>query len=630
MSQLRFMDYCGRLTVLTSALLATHPVGALTIDSRAEIHPTAVLMGNVTVGAYTKIGPKVVIQGDVTIGNHVNILGSAVISAEKLTVGNYVRIDYGARVVDGRPAAPGITANATPDQLYIRDNCWVGMNATVRGSRMEEGSAVGNDAVADFNTHLEKGAILAHGAVSAYDMVIPANALAEGSPAKITKSATTDADRQRIFGLIPTRWIHYENDTVAKAIDKTPPKVQTSYPGIDGRQYWSQSVKIDPTAKIHPTVILGGGVTIGAHTRVGPGVVLSGTTIGHHSDIRANVNIRGPGIDVGNYVFLGERIHVGNSRTNGFDNPLWIKDYSYISPGSVVHANKVDANVYYGANSAADYGCHVEQGAVVKSGTMISHDSRVRAEAVVEGNPWLMDRNAGIPDKRRMELIGFLPNKWLAEVMGPALERSETYETPLKDWEHSNTGTIKGKVQPGAILVGNVTVEEGASIAAGAYLEGNVTIGKRVSIQPHVMIVSNDLRIGDHSHLYDKAMIVDGRSAKAGGATAIDKSHVGIFCWINHMAAQQGAWLEDFANTNIATTAAFGTRIGREALLLNGSATYAGEQLPPRSISYGDPARVRLTDSTMRERMVFFYGRDWPTWERQAKPDELKAYKLPQ
>ena len=64
--------------------------------------------------------------------------------------------------------------------------------------------------------------------------------------------------------------------------------------------------------------------------------------------------------------------------------------------------------------------------------------------------------------------------------------------------------------------------------------------------------------------------------------------------------------------------------------MLNGSATYAGQQLPPRSISYGDPAKVRVTESTMRERMVFFYGRDWPTWERQANPEELKAYRPPQ
>ncbi len=237
MKNVTFMKPCIWLAILASAVLYAYPAGVLKINPKADVHPTAVLMGNITIGSYTKIGPKVVIQGDVTIGHHVNILGNAVISADKLVISNYVRIDYGAVVVDGRSVAPGITVNDIPDRLYIQDNCWIGMNATVRGSRMEDGSSVGNDAVADFNTHLEKGAILAHGAVSTYDMVIKENALAEGNPAKITKEPATDEDRQRIFGLVPSLWIHYENDNIAREIDRNPPKVQKSYPGIDGKQY---------------------------------------------------------------------------------------------------------------------------------------------------------------------------------------------------------------------------------------------------------------------------------------------------------------------------------------------------------------------------------------------------------
>ena len=63
---------------LAAAMLAILPASALNIDPKADVHPTAVLMGNITVGPYTWIGPKVVIEGDVTIGHHVNILGNAV------------------------------------------------------------------------------------------------------------------------------------------------------------------------------------------------------------------------------------------------------------------------------------------------------------------------------------------------------------------------------------------------------------------------------------------------------------------------------------------------------------------------------------------------------------------------
>jgi carbonic anhydrase/acetyltransferase-like protein (isoleucine patch superfamily) len=110
----------------------------------------------------------------------------------------------------------------------------------------------------------------------------------------------------------------------------------------------------------------------------------------------------------------------------------------------------------------------------------------------------------------------------------------------------------------------------------------------------------------------------------------IDKPHVGAFSWINHMISLQGAWMEDFSLSNIGTGSSFGTKIGREALLLNGAVTYADQQLPPRSISFGVPAKVRLTNTTMRERMLFFYGRNWPNWERQASAEDLKNYKIPE
>jgi carbonic anhydrase/acetyltransferase-like protein (isoleucine patch superfamily) len=603
------------------ALLSGQAILAHNIDPKADIHPTAVLIGNVTVGPYTRIGPKAVIQGDVTIGHHVNILGETTINADKLTIGNYVRIDYGSRVVAGRPAVPEITVNAEPDQTYIKDNCWVGMNATVRGAQMEEGSVVGMRAVADFGTHLERGAALAPGAVIPHDRVIPADSLAEGLPAKVTQKEITDKDRQTIFGVIPSTWIHTENDQIAREIDRNPPKARASYAGVDGRPFW-KGAKVDPTAQVHPTAILVN-TTIGAHTRVGPNVVIMRAVIGHHCDIRANTNIRADTV-IGNYCLIGERVHVGSARDGGFDNPLWIKDYSYISPGSVVHATKIDEGVYYGAHVLTDYGCCVHSNVVFISGASALHDTNVRAETVFRGSPGMVDKDPGVSDQLRLQLLGFLPKRWLTEVNGPALEKSETYDAPLADWEHTNKGVINAKAQvdPGAILVGNVSLDEGARVYPGCYVEGNVHLGKQVKAYIGVMIVSTNLDIGDHTHVYDQAMIADGRAA--------DALRIGAFSWINHMISLQGATMEDFSLSNIGSGATFGTRISREALLLNGAVTYADQQLPARSISYGIPAKVRVTESTMLERMLFFYGRDWPNWDRQATPEYLKKYTLPE
>jgi carbonic anhydrase/acetyltransferase-like protein (isoleucine patch superfamily) len=607
------------LAGLTVAALAATPVlAALKIDPKADIHPTAVLMGNITVGPYTRIGPKVVIQGDVTLGHHVQILGNTVINVDKLTVGNYVTIDYGSRIVAGRPVAPGMAANQVPDQSYIRDNCWVGMNATLRGARLEEGAAVGMRAVAEFGTQLERGAVLAPGAVTMHGAIIPAKAMAEGLPAAITRQAVSDGDRERVFGMVPAQWNHTENDRMAKEIDAHPPQHRASYPGIDGRRYWSSKVKVDPAAQIHPTAILLD-ASIGPYTRVGPYAVIARATIGGHCDIRANSNIRAD-IVIGSYCLIGERVHVGSSRDGGFDNPLWMKDHAYIGPGSVVHATKIDDDVYYGANAVTDYGTWLHRAALAMSGASILHDVNIREEAVVRGSPSLMDKDPGISGELRMKLLGFLPKRWLVEVNGPALEKPQRYEPPIRDWEPVNRGTVNGQVEPGAIVEGNVSVEKGARVYAGGYVGGNVRLGEGVRVFPGCMVKSDNLAVGAHTDIYDQAMIVDGIGKPP---------RIGVFSWINHMASIEGASNEDFALANIGVAASPGTVIGKAALLLNGAATYAGQQLPPRSITWGIPATVRVLDSTMRERMVFFYGRDWPTWERQAAAEELKAFPIP-
>ena len=616
---------------LALAAAALPPAWAHHIDAKAEIHPTAVLMGDVTVGPYTRIGPKAVIQGNITIGAHTNILGNVVIQAGRASIGNYVRIDYGARVLAGRPAVPGVGTNGAADEAYVRDDCCIGVNATVRGSRMEDGSAVGSGGVADFNTHLGKGAVLAPGAISAHDMEIPANALVEGNPGEITSRAVNHRDLQRIFGVIPADWIRFESKRIAAEIDRNPPQPKDSYPGIDGRQFWSGKPEVDPTAQIHPTAILMGNIVVGAHTRIGPNVIIGeNTKIGSYCEIGANTNIRAPSV-IGDHVYIGPRVHVGDSRTGGFDNPLWIKSYTYIGPGSVLHATKVDGEVYYGANVTSDYGTYIGEGSIVRSGAAVPHDFRIRDHAVFERAPGLMQREPGISDARRLELTGFNAKTWIQQVLSADLDNKVAYETPLKDWPHTNRGAVKGTVRPGAILVGNVNVGEGTRIFPGAYIEGNVTIGKRCDIVVDTMLVSGDLQIGDHTHVYDKGMIVDGPRGNPDGtpSSVPGKIRLGIFCWINHMAAIQGSELGEFSLANLGVSTSPGTVIGREALLLNGSATYANQNLPARSICWGTPAKPRVLDSTMWEREFLFYGKSWPTWERQATEEELKSYTIP-
>jgi hypothetical protein len=82
--------------------------------------------------------------------------------------------------------------------------------------------------------------------------------------------------------------------------------------------------------------------------------------------------------------------------------------------------------------------------------------------------------DAFVSDELRMELLGFLPKRWLAEVNGPALEKPETYDAPLADWEHTNKGTIHPKAQIEKIEQ-RVSLFDKLYLEFGASYDGTIT-----------------------------------------------------------------------------------------------------------------------------------------------------------
>jgi len=178
--------------------------GKIDIHPTAYIHPSVILEGIVTVGAYTYIGEGTVLTAHVTVGHHCLIQCNVVIRGG--WIGNYVHIYDCVSIEQGRPPHPSTTANGVADRLVIGDHCWINHGATMHGTRMGDGSAVGLNACCDYNTRLGAGAVLANGSATCVDQVIPENAYAQGVPARVVQEHLTDADRKRIFGLVPTEW----------------------------------------------------------------------------------------------------------------------------------------------------------------------------------------------------------------------------------------------------------------------------------------------------------------------------------------------------------------------------------------------------------------------------------------
>jgi carbonic anhydrase/acetyltransferase-like protein (isoleucine patch superfamily) len=136
------------------------------------------------------------------------------------TIGNYTHIYDSVCIEGGRPAKVGSSMAEVPDRSIIGNDCWVNHGATMHGTQLGDGAAVGLNACCDYNTRLGKGAVLANGSATHHDQVIPENSLAEGVPARVVKESITDDDRRDYFGLVPAAWTHYEGDRIEEAIRK--------------------------------------------------------------------------------------------------------------------------------------------------------------------------------------------------------------------------------------------------------------------------------------------------------------------------------------------------------------------------------------------------------------------------
>lgn len=128
------------------------------IDSRAYVHPEAVIIGSVTVGAESSIWPGAVLRGDdgeICIGARTSVQDNGVL-------------------------------HTTPDDpTIVGDECVIGHIVHLEGCIVEDQAMVGNGSIVLHRSVVGTGAIVAANSVVLYDVVIPPGALAVGSPATI-------------------------------------------------------------------------------------------------------------------------------------------------------------------------------------------------------------------------------------------------------------------------------------------------------------------------------------------------------------------------------------------------------------------------------------------------------------
>ncbi len=122
-------------------------------------------------------------------------------------------------------------------------------------------------------------------------------------------------------------------------------------------------------------------------------------------------------------------------------------------------------------------------------------------------------------------------------------------------------------VAPNATLIGDVTIEAGASVWFGAVLRGD----------------DEAIRIGPRSNVQDNAVI----HADFGLPTI-----VGADVTIGHSAIVHGARVDDGALIGMGSTVLNGARIGAEAIVGANALVSEGKEFAPRTLILGVPAKA--------------------------------------
>ncbi len=146
-------------------------------------------------------------------------------------------------------------------------------------------------------------------------------------------------------------------------------------------------------------------------------------------------------------------------------------------------------------------------------------------------------------------------------------------------------------VAPSAVLVGDLTVEEGASVWHGAVLRGDF----------------DSIVVGRDSNIQDNVVVHVDR-----GMPALIGAHVTV----GHGAVIHGCTIGDDCLIGMNATVNSGARIGRGSLIASGAVVRESAEFPEGSVIAGVPAKViRNVDEVLRRRIDL----SWPIYRTLAE-----------
>ena len=182
-------------------------------------------------------------------------------------------------------------------------------------------------------------------------------------------------------------------------------------------------------------------------------------------------------------------------------------------------------------------------------------------------------------------------------------------------------------VHPTVIMEGDIKIGPYTQIGAGTILTGEVTIGHHSLVQTNCSL-RGIIKVGNFVHIYDNCNLEGGRPANVGTVTNTepDQLIIGDSCWINHGSVMHGTQMGTGSAVGLGCACDYNTRIGKGAILANGSATSINQVIPDNAFAEGVPAVVKNTDIDAEFRKQYF-GLDpkgWIEYEAPEREMEIK------